>query len=125
VGHSYFVELIDQRDDGWFEVAYEDGDVAVRGFMSRRDPPARLHRGAKSEPLASALAPNATIADHTCLHAAPGGEPIGFVVGDQPARLDRDERTGWFRVGLDTPWGVIELAARGVIASELAKCGGT
>ena len=121
MNHGYFVDLIAQLDDTWSEVSYEDSDLAVHGYVSRRDPPGRTHRARPYEPI-SALTPNATVRDLTCLHVA--GEPVGFIVGKRAVLVEKTERPGWFTLTIDTPWGPIGFEARGATETELATCGG-
>lgn len=120
VGTTHFVDAIEELDDAWAKVSYEDGDVAVSGFLSRRDPPARTHRRKSVEPT-SALAPNATVRDGTCLYV--DGEPVGFIVGDRPVYVEPAARVGWYTLAIDSPWGDIAFEARGVTATELLACG--
>ena len=47
---SYFLDPVNQLDDGWYEVVYEDSDVRVHGFASTRDPPGRTHRRPSPQP---------------------------------------------------------------------------
>lgn len=117
---TYVVDVIQPIDDAWSEVSYEDGDVAVHGFVSKRDPPGRTHRRKPPEPTAP-LTPNATVGDGTCLHVA--GEEVGFIVGDQPAIVETS-RVGWSTVTIDSPWGPIAFDVKGSTETELAKCGG-
>jgi hypothetical protein len=118
INQGYVVDEIKQIDDSWSEVSYEDGDLFVHGYVSRHEPPGRIHRGTQPEP--SALTPNASVPDGTCLHV--GGEPVGFLVGDQQALLERANRPGWFTLTIDTPWGPLAFDARGTSETELQKC---
>jgi hypothetical protein len=117
---SYFVDQVKPLDDGWTEVRYEDNDVAVHGFLSKRDPPGRLHRRRDAEP-APATPTNATVAAWTCLHA--DGEPIGFTTVATLVQLERAARVGWFELTLDTPWGPLTFEARGPVETALEPCG--
>jgi len=119
VGQTYFVDLIREVDDAWSEVSYEDGDVDVHGYVSRRDPPGRTHRRPASESR-SPLAANATVRDGTCLYA--GGEPVGFIVDDRQVIVAKTERAGWYALTIDTPWGELVFDARGATETELATC---
>jgi hypothetical protein len=121
MNQGYFVDEIQAIDQAWSEVSYEDGDVAVHGFVSKRDPPGRTHRKPALEHTPQ-LVPNATVNDGTCLFVA--GEEVGFVAGAQPAVVDKTERPGWFMLMIDTPWGAIAFEAKGATETELAKCGG-
>lgn len=120
VSQTYFVDLVREVDDAWSEVSYEDGDVVVHGYVSRRDPPGRTHRRPASESR-SPLAANVTVRDGTCLYA--GGEPIGFIVDDRQVIVEKTERAGWYALTIDTPWGELVFDARGATETELATCG--
>jgi hypothetical protein len=120
MANGYFVDQIREVDDAWVEVGYEDGDVAVHGFVSRRDPPGRVHRPHEADPPV-VVAPNATAASGTCLYASEAGEPIGYLVGDRQVALDATH-AGWFALSIDTPWGPVTFAARGPTESELVAC---
>lgn len=122
MANGYFVDKIRDADAPWLEVAYADGDVTVRGFLSTQDPPGRVHRPREPEVPPLAVVPSATVAAGTCLYGAEGGEPIGFVVGDRPAAVEPGRRVGWFTVGFDTPWGPTAFAARGPTETELVAC---
>ena len=117
---GYFIDEIAPIDDAWSEVSYEDGDAVVHGFLSRRDPPGRVHRPREAEAIVP-IQPNATAPNGTCLYASEGGEAIGYVVGELPVALE-PTHTGWFSAALDTPWGVIAFAVRGATEAELAPC---
>jgi hypothetical protein len=124
MGTGSFLDTIRDVDEAWSEVSYEDGDLRVHGFVSRRDPPGRLHHWPETDGTPT-IAPSATVASGTCLYARIGGEPIGYVVGDRPVELDEApgaSGTGWWALAIDTPWGPLELAARGPSKTELAAC---
>lgn len=120
MGTAYSLDIVRELDDGWTEVSYEDGDLIVHGFVSRRDPPGHLHHWSQSDPPLT-VAPNATVASGTCLYGRAGGDAIGYVVGNSPVALD-DLGTGWWSVTLDTPWGALGFAARGPSKTELLAC---
>ena len=106
--------LVELRDhpDGWKEVVYEDGNVHVEGFASKRLPPGRYHAPRPDAALAPiGIEPTATGVDGTCLHTAPDGEPIGYLVGTPPVAIASSTR-GWVSLAVDTPWGAITFAAR-------------
>ena len=117
---GYFLDTIRVVDDAWTEVGYEDGDVAVRGFVSRRDPPGRVHHWRETDGTPTTT-PNQTVASGSCLYARAGGEPVGYVVGDRPVELD-EAGPGWWTITLDTPWGPIGFAAKGPSRSDLIAC---
>jgi len=120
--YSMFVDQEEQLDDGWYRVAYRDGDVTVRGFLSKREPPSRVHRRRDPDAPLGPLATNATVPAETCLYAF--DEPIGFVVGDRPALVEPGQRVGWFTITFDTPWGPIPFDATGPADTALEKCPG-
>jgi hypothetical protein len=117
---GYFLDTIREVDDAWTEVSYEDGDVAVHGFVSRREPPGRVYQWHDRDG-ASSVAPNATVASGTCLYSRPSGDAIGYIVGTRPVDLD-DGEPGWWTLTIDTPWGPLAFAARGPSKAELAPC---
>ena len=116
-----FLDTVQELDPAWVEVAYADGDVSVHGYVSRRDPPGRVHRTRGPEVPPPVVAPNGKVASGTCLHARAGGEAVGYVVGDLEVELD-DQGNGWWSVVLDTPWGPIAFAARGPVRTDLVVC---
>lgn len=122
MNQSYFLDSVNQLDDGWYEVAYEDADVRVHGYASTRDPPGRTHRRPSAQPQQPQYAPNATVPAHTCLYV--NEEAIGFLVGDQQALLEPGARAGWMTITIDTPaWGPIQFAVHGPNESALDTCG--
>jgi hypothetical protein len=120
MANGYFLDTIRELDDAWTEVSYEDGDVAVHGFVSRRDPPGRVHRWHEADGTPT-ITPNATVASGTCLYAQPEGDAIGYIVGNRPVDLDAGER-GWWTLTIDTPWGPLAFAASGPGKTELSAC---
>jgi len=120
MANGYFLDTLRELDDGWTEVSYEDGDVAVHGFVSKRDPPGRVHHWHEPD-VAAVLAPNTTVASGTCLYARVDGDAIGYIVGDRPVDLD-DAGAGWWTLAIDTPWGPLGFAAHGPSPGELATC---
>ena len=121
INQSYFVNVVKAIDDAWVEVAYEDHDVKVHGFLSKRAPPGRLHRRPRAEPHNPVAAPNATAPNRTCLFI--NDEPIGFLDGAQPVLLESAKRVGWQTLTLDTPWHAITFDVRGTSESDLVTCG--
>lgn len=120
MNQGYFVDEIQALDQAWSEISYEDGDLAVHGFVSKRDPPGRTHRLQPPEQIA--LVPNVSVADGTCLFVA--GEEVGFIAGAQAVLLEQGDKPGWFVVTIESPWGPIGFDAKGPTETELAKCGG-
>jgi hypothetical protein len=123
MANGYFVDTIKEIDDAWALVGYEDGDIHVRGFASRRDPPERVHKPHEAEVAPAVITANATIAKGTCLYAKPRGEPIGFVIEDRAAEFAATRTSGWFTVAFDTPWGPLTFAAQGRGEQDLETCG--
>ena len=120
MANGYFLDTIRELDDAWTEVGYDDGDVAVHGFVSKRDPPGRVHHFHDSERL-PVVTPNATVASGTCLYARSDGDAIGYIVGNRPVELD-EASAGWWALSIDTPWGPIAFAARGASKTDLVAC---
>lgn len=120
MGTAYSLDIVRELDDAWTEVSYEDGDVIVHGFVSRRDPPGRLHHWRDGDPPPTVV-PNANAASGTCLYARATGDAIGYLVGNRPVALE-DIGNGWWSLMIDTPWGPLGLAAQGASRTELAAC---
>ena len=122
VASSYFLDRIKDIDDAWAEVQFSDSYVSVHGFVSRHEPPGRLHhaRGRDTQPVLAV--PNATVPSGTCLYARVGGEPIGYIVGDRAVELIEGIQPGWSSITLDTPWGAVAFAAKGGAKAELEAC---
>jgi len=109
MGTAYSLDIIREHDDAWTEVGYEDGDVVVHGFVSRRDPPGHLHHWRDGDPPPS-VAPNLAAPSGTCLYARAAGDAIGYLVGNRPVALE-DIGNGWWSLTIDTPWGSLGFAA--------------
>jgi hypothetical protein len=121
VAEGYLVDAVREVDAAWAEVTYADGDVSVHGYLSRQAPPGRVYRPRDPDvPLLSST-PNTPVASGTCLYARARGEAIGYIVGDREVQLD-DRGNGWWTLTIDSPWGPLELAARGGSAGELVAC---
>lgn len=119
---GHVVDEVRALAGGWFEVSYEDGDLRVHGYLSDRLPPERVHKPHAVDPAPAPLVPNATVPAGACLYANERGEPIGFFDGAEPAVVERTSHGDWWTVAIETPWGPIELFARGASAAELAPC---
>ncbi len=121
LNEGYVVDEIKPIDDAWSEVGFEDSDLYVHGYVSKRDPPGRTHRKKSPEQIAP-LVPNVNANDGTCLYV--GGEEIGFIVGTQAVLVEKASRAGWFALTIETPWGPLSFDAKGPTETELVKCGG-
>ncbi len=122
MANGYFLDTVREVDDAWSEISYADGNVAVTGYVSRRDPPGRVHHKRPDPSLAPApIVPNTKVPSGTCLHAGVDGDPIGYLVGDQDVDL-ADLGRGWWTVTIDSPWGPIPFAARGADPLSLVSC---
>ena len=121
VANGHFVDTIKDIDNAWVEVAYGDGEVSVRGYVSRHAPPGRVHRTKDPDVPPPTVVPNAKVASGTCLYARRAGDMVGYIVGDRDVHLD-DSGNGWWTVSFDTPWGPIPFAARGPTQASLFAC---
>lgn len=123
VANGYFLDTVHELDEAWTEVSYEDGEVVVHGYVSKRDPPGRVHRwhDHDSSQAPVTVTPNATAASGTCLYSRPSGESIGYIVGNRPVQLD-DAGNGWWTLTVDTPWGPVGFSAQGPMKTELVAC---
>lgn len=117
---GYFLDTVRELDEAWTEVSYEDGDVSLHGFVSRRDPPGRVYHWRDTDGTPTVV-PNATVASGTCLYSRPSGDAIGYLVGNRPVDLD-EVGAGWWTVAIDTPWGPLAFGARGPSKTELVAC---
>ena len=122
MANGYFLDIVREVDEAWSEISYGDGDVTLSGFVSRRDPPGRVHRKRADPALAPVpITPNTRVASGTCLYARGSDDPIGYLVGDQDVDLAGDGRGEW-ALAIDTPWGPIAFAARGPDPTSLVAC---
>jgi hypothetical protein len=108
---TYFISEVRAVDDAWSEVRYSDGEVSVRGYASRRDPPVKLARRAPASQPSSSLATDDKLPAGTCLHARARGEVVG-ISNDVAVAVAEGEGEGWMLVTMETPWGPLAFAAR-------------
>ncbi len=122
MANGYFLDTLNELEDGWTEVSYDDGDVSVRGFVSKRLPPGQVHRPRTDpETLPVPTTPNTKVASGTCLYSRIKGDAIGYIVGDREVDL-ADAELGWFSLTIDSPWGPISFGARGSTRTDLVAC---
>lgn len=122
VNTAYMLDTVKEMNDGWIEVTYADGDVSVRGYTSKRQPPGAVHRQKDPDVPPPVITPNAKVAAGTCLYSKRNGDRIGYIVGDNTdVQLDA-LGNGWWTLAVDTPWGPIPFAAKGPSASALTPC---
>ena len=121
VVNAYSLDTVREIDQSWAFVAYDDSDVAVQGFVSRRDPPGRVHKPKDPEVAPQKITPTAKVASGTCLYARVKGEPVGYIVGDRDVTLD-DTGSGWWTLTIDSPWGPLPFAAQGPTPTSLTEC---
>lgn len=123
VASGYLLDVIQPVDEAWSAIAYEDGDIAVRGYASKQDPPGQVHRPHPVDTPPAAVTPNAQVPRGTCLYATQDGEPIGFLLATHDGELSSARVPGWFTLSVDTPWGPITFMTRGLSQQSLATCG--
>jgi len=123
VANGYLLDVIQPVDEAWSAIAYEDGDVSVRGYASKQDPPGQVHRPHAADAPPVGITANAAVARGTCLFGTRDGEPIGFLLATHDGELASAREPGWFTVSFDTPWGPITFLARGPSELSLATCG--
>lgn len=122
MANGYFLDTIAELEDGWTEVSYDDGDLSIRGFVSKRLPPGQVHRPKTDPELQPVpITPNTKVASGTCLYSRVKGDPVGYIVGDRDVDLT-DVGPGWFTLTIDSPWGPISFAATGPTRSDLGAC---
>lgn len=121
VATAYSLDTIREIDAAWSLVAYDDAEVGVQGYLSRRDPPGRVHKPKDPEVAPQKITPTAKVANGTCLYARVKGEPVGYIVGDQDVTLD-DAGAGWWSLTIDSPWGPLPFAAQGPTKTDLLAC---
>ena len=120
VAEGYLVDTVREVDGAWSEVTYADSDVSVHGYLSRQAPPGRVYRPRDPDVPLPSSTPNTKVASGTCLYARARGEAIGYIVGDREVELE-DRGSGWWTLTVDSPWGPLELVARGS-ADALVAC---
>lgn len=118
---SSFLEIVKEIDEAWVDVSYNDREVSLRGFLSRRAPPGKVHRPKDPDVPPPTMTPNVKVASGVCLYAKRGGEPVGYIVGDRDVQLD-NAGTGWWTLAIDSPWGAIAFIAKGPTQTTLAAC---
>ncbi|MEP6866116.1 MAG: hypothetical protein ABJE66_36185 [Deltaproteobacteria bacterium] len=123
VANGYLLDVIQPVDEAWSAVAYEDGDVRVRGYASKHDPPGQVHRPHEADTPLPGITANAQLPRGTCLYGSQHGEPIGFLLAAHDGELSSSRTPGWFTLSFDTPWGPITFMARGPSELALATCG--
>jgi hypothetical protein len=121
VANAYMLDTMREIDQAWSLVAYDDSDLAMQGFVSRRDPPGRVHKPKDPDIAPQKITPNGKVASGTCLYARVKGEAIGYIVGDQDVTLD-DAGGGWWTLTIDSPWGPLPFSAQGPTNADLVGC---
>jgi hypothetical protein len=121
VANAYSLDTVREIDQAWSVIAYDDADISVQGYLSRRDPPGRVHKLKDPDVAPQKIQANAKVPSGTCLYTHVKGEPIGYIVGDQDVMLD-DTGGGWWTLTIDSPWGPIPFAAQGPTRIDLAGC---
>lgn len=121
VANAYSLDTIREIDQAWAMIAYDDADLSVQGYLSRRDPPGRVHKLKDPEIPPQKITPNGKVPSGSCLYTHVKGEAIGYIVGDQEVMLD-DTGGGWWTLTVDSPWGPIPFAAQGPTRADLIAC---
>lgn len=121
VANAYLLDTVRELDAAWVLVSYADPDVSVQGYLSRRDPPGRVHRPRDPDVAPLKIAPTGKVASGTCLYVREQGEPIGYMVGDHDVMLE-PAGMGWWTLTIDSPWGPLPFAARGPTPTDLVGC---
>lgn len=123
VANAYTLDTVREVDDAWAVIAYDDADISVQGFVSRRDPPGRVHKPKDPDVAPQRITPTGKVPSGTCLHTQVKGEAIGYIVGDQDVMLDESGASaGWWTLTIDSPWGPIPFAAQGPTRTDLVGC---
>ena len=121
VASTYTLDTLREVDQVWAVVGYDDADVSVQGFLSRRDPPGRVHAQKDPDIPPQKITANGKVPSGACLYTHVKGEPIGYIVGDRDVMLD-DVGAGWWTLTIDSPWGPIPFAAQGPTRADLVGC---
>ncbi|MDQ3337174.1 MAG: hypothetical protein M4D80_18585 [Myxococcota bacterium] len=121
VAMTYTLDTIREIDQAWAVIAYDDADVSVQGYVSRRDPPGRVHKPKDPEVAPQKITANGKVPSGTCLYTQVKGDAVGYIVGDQDVMLD-DVGAGWWTLTIDSPWGPIPFAAQGPTRTDLVGC---
>ncbi|HEY0190882.1 MAG TPA: hypothetical protein VGC42_07135, partial [Kofleriaceae bacterium] len=124
-GRGFQLDKLRAVDRAWDEVAYADGEVSVRGYASTESPPGQVHRWPEPDPPLARITANDKAAGGTCLYTRADGEPIGYLVGDQPVELAPGASAAWQTLTIDSPWGPLAFAAHGPSPTELEACAPT
>ena len=121
VANAYTLDTVREVDQAWAMIAYDDADISVQGFVSRRDPPGRVHKQKDPDIAPQKITPNGKVPSGTCLYTHVKGDPVGYIVGDQDVMLD-DTGAGWWTLTIDSPWGPIPFSAQGPTKLDLRPC---
>jgi hypothetical protein len=121
VASAYMLDTIREVDEAWVLAGYDDSDISLTGFISRRDPPGSVHRPRDPDVAPQRITPNAKAPSGSCLYTRVKGEPIGYIVGDPEVTAD-DLGNGWWSVTVDSPWGPIPFAAQGPTPLDFVAC---
>ena len=121
VANAYVLDTVREIDQAWAVIAYDDADLSVQGYVSRRDPPGRVHKPKDPDVAPQKITPNDKVPSGTCLYTHVKGEPVGYLIGDQDVMLD-DIGAGWWTLTIDSPWGPIPFSAQGPTKTDLVPC---
>jgi hypothetical protein len=121
VASGYTLDTVREVDQTWALIAYDDTEVSVQGFVSRRAAPGQVHRPKLPDVTPPLITANGKVPSGSCLYTRVKGEPIGYIVGDQDVMLD-DVGGGWWTLTIDSPWGPIAFSAQGPSRADLRGC---
>jgi hypothetical protein len=127
VAMTYTLDTLREIDQVWAVIAYDDADLSVQGYVSRRDPPGRVHKPKDPDVAPQKITANGKVPSGTCLYTHVKGEAVGYIVGDQDVMLDdlgsaAGHGAGWWTLTIDSPWGPIPFAAQGPTRTDLIGC---